>query len=194
MKICSVSDCDSIATRRGWCQKHYKRWKTHGDPEIEFKRAYPRIPAPERFWAKVDKSDGCWIWRGGANGEGYGLFSGGPGPDRKTVIAHRYAWTLLKGEIPDGLHLDHLCRVRRCVRPEHLEPVTPSENLRRAWANPNHGSRRARSHCPNGHPYEAGNVYISRGARICKTCSNARGKAQRAAARAGIPYRDPWRT
>jgi len=88
-------------------------------------------PAADRFWAKVDKSDTCWTWTGSRNGRGYGLFMVAPG---SCVRAHRFAYELLVGPIPDGLQLDHLCGVKACVNPSHLEPVTNEENSRRARA------------------------------------------------------------
>jgi hypothetical protein len=91
----------------------------------------------ERFWSKVDRTDssGCWLWLGQRNAWGYGHF-------RRTVVlgtyvavkAHRYAYTLAIGPIPPGLTLDHLCGRPACVRPDHLEPVTNAENLRRRHA------------------------------------------------------------
>lgn len=85
------------------------------------------MPEAERFWAKVDKSGDCWIYTGSKSTNGYGTvrFNGGYG------LAHRIAFTLTKGAIPDGLDLDHLCRTRACVNPSHLEPVTRKENARR---------------------------------------------------------------
>ena len=84
-------------------------------------------PAPisARFWAKVDKTETCWLWTGGQSA-GYGRF-GFKG--RPNLGAHRFAYELLVGPIPPGLDLDHLCRVRNCVNPDHLEPVTRRENL-----------------------------------------------------------------
>lgn len=92
-------------------------------------RGYPRTA--EAFWARVEKSaDGCWLWSGTVDREGYGKVSDPVG--RGTIGAHRASWFWTHGELPEeGLHLDHLCKVRNCVRPDHLEPVTPGENVRR---------------------------------------------------------------
>ena len=106
----------------------------------------PRPSIEERFWAKVDK-DGpsavswtgdplpgnCWLWTGAASSLGYGKFAGpSQGESDAPWNVHRYAYTLLVGPIPDGLTIDHLCRVPACVNPDHLEPVTQIENNRRA--------------------------------------------------------------
>lgn len=83
----------------------------------------------ERFWAKVDRrSDAeCWLWLAATAGAGYGQF----GANGKSVRAHRYAYEALVGPIPDGLEIDHLCNIRLCVNPGHMEPVTHAENVRR---------------------------------------------------------------
>jgi HNH endonuclease len=82
----------------------------------------------ERFWAKVDKTESCWLWTG-ALAKGYGQFGG---TRKQRIQAHRWAYQELVGSIPEGLELDHLCRVRRCVNPAHLEPVTHSVNIMRS--------------------------------------------------------------
>ena len=82
----------------------------------------------DRFWARVDVGL-CWEWTG-SNDRGYGMFR----LDGRTVRAHRWAWETLVGPIPRGLHLDHLCRNPPCVNPDHLEPVTQPENIRRGHA------------------------------------------------------------
>lgn len=82
----------------------------------------------DRFWSKVDAGGDCWLWTGAKQKSGYGKFSA---PGGKTVLAHRFAYGALVGAIPQGLTLDHLCRVRRCVNPDHLEPVSAIENANR---------------------------------------------------------------
>lgn len=83
----------------------------------------------ERFYRYVARQrNGCWNWTGGTT-KGYGSFSA---VGRKKVYAHRFSWELHRGPIPDGLVIDHLCRNTRCVNPDHLEPVTQLENVRRA--------------------------------------------------------------
>lgn len=80
------------------------------------------------FWAKVRKTDTCWLWFGDRKDTGYGRYKFG----RKNVAAHRFTYELAKGPIPEGLEIDHLCRVRNCVNPDHLEAVTHLVNVRRS--------------------------------------------------------------
>jgi hypothetical protein len=126
----------------------------------------------DRFWSLVDKdgSGGCWLWTGGLTQKGYGRFylgDFGPPDGRFAVnrLAHRLAYDWEVGGLPEyhprGLQIDHLCRVRNCVNPEHMELVTSRENSARGetwiW-------RQRLTHCPNGHPYDlAGN-------RRCDVC------------------------
>jgi hypothetical protein len=118
-------------------------------------------PVADRFWEKVEKiADGCWLWTAGLSQDGYGLFREGPG---RTRPAHRWAYEHIVGEIPEGLQLDHLCRVRNCVNPNHLEPVTAAENSRRARV----------THCKRGHELTPDNVYWQ---RSCKTCRKEKGQ------------------
>jgi HNH endonuclease len=125
----------------------------------------------ERFWAKVRKGDGCWIWAGsndGTHGYGHVTIRG------KNVKAHRIAYVLCVGDIPEGLTIDHLCRTPACVNPTHLEPVTVGENTLRGLAIPtNVARRRARTTCRKGHPYDSENTTVDRrGWRGCRICTN----------------------
>ena len=133
------------------------------------------MPWPERFWAKVEKTDTCWIWIAAlGGGHGYGMIRSPEG--RKMLLAHRVAYELLVGPIPPGLELDHLCRNRRCVNPEHLEPVTHRENILRGDSPPAHQVKI--THCPRGHEYTAGNTYWQGRKRSCLRCRRDRARRQ----------------
>lgn len=107
--------------------------------------AHPlRVPVHVRFWSKVLVGDDCWGWTGALKDNGYGEFGSGRKTARgspEVVYAHRYAYESLVGPVPEGLELDHLCRNRACVRPDHMEPVKHKENCRRA-----HGKGRRRTY------------------------------------------------
>lgn len=120
----------------------------------------------ERFIEKVNKTETCWLWTSGFSLNGYGQFT----IDYQTQLAHRIAYELFIGPIPNGLQIDHLCRVRYCVNPQHLEAVTCRENLMRGET---HAARLARqTHCKNGHAFEGQNVAHDKdGWRRCRTCA-----------------------
>lgn len=129
----------------------------------------------ERFWAKVAKRpDGCWEWLGARVSRGYGQLGSGMA-EPTHVAAHRYSYALHRGPIPPGAELDHLCRNRWCVNPDHLEPVTHRENILRGE---NHVARYARrTHCDRGHPFAGDNLIVRKtGARRCRECQRVAGR------------------
>lgn len=129
-----------------------------------------------RLWGKVEPTGFCWEWTG-SKANGYGqIWSGG-----RLVRAHRVAYELLVGQIPDGLFLDHLCRNRACVNPDHLEPVTNGENARRS---PLMNRYVGMTHCKRGHEFTAANTRRSTaGTRVCRACERERYYRRKAASR-----------
>ena len=118
-----------------------------------------------RLMNKIKRTDDCWNWTG-ALIKGYGKFS----VDNKAKEAHRVSYEIFVGEIPKGMVLDHLCRNPSCVNPEHLEPVTHAENVKRGNAGQNWA---AKTHCPQQHEYTQENTYIdTKGSRNCRECKN----------------------
>lgn len=169
---CSMPACDNAGRlTRGLCRKHYTRLVRYGDPS----RGRPSLE--QRFWSKVKAAEAldCWEWIAGLFPDGYGSVRDETG---KTKRAHRLAWEMLRGEIPDELHLDHLCRNRICVNPWHLDPVSPGENIRRGATGEVARARQlTKTHCPQGHPYSGENLGIaSNGSRQCRTCIRERGR------------------
>lgn len=148
---CKIDGCFKPSFCKSLCSMHYTRLHRYGLVEN------PTPSTEQRFWAKVNKTDSCWLWTASTN-NGYGQFNSSNG-----TLAHRYAYELANGPIPAGLHIDHLCRVRTCVNPIHLEAVTPAENNRRVALN--------RTHCRHGHPYSGDNLFLRKdGRRECRTC------------------------
>jgi hypothetical protein len=147
-----------------------------------------------RFWSKVDKAGpgGCWLWTAGKNRDGYGKFRVGT----RHVLAHRFAYRILRGPIPDGLQLDHVCRNHACVNPDpdHLEPVVQRVNLLRGdgWAAQN----ARKTHCIRGHELSGANLRWERDRcglkRTCLACKRQR-ERQRSARRKAAAARDDAR-
>ena len=162
---CITVDCQRPLHTRGLCLACYKRLRYHN-------QIAPFWPSTEaRFWSKVEKTETCWNWMGWKEPDGYGVFHVKSLP----VRAHRYAYQLTAA-IPDGLVIDHLCRNRGCVNPDHLEPVSSVENLRRSPLAPIVTNPR-KTHCPAGHPYDAANTYVNpKGHRSCRICYREAGR------------------
>lgn len=144
-------------------------------------RVYMRTPPEERFWPKVTAvHTGCWLWTGYRQPSGHGRFGVAAGD---IVQAHRFAYELLIAPIPEGLQIDHLCKVPRCVNPTHMEIVTLQENVRRD--NPIWAINTAKTHCPRGHEYDEANTYRYRGKRKCRKCAVIVQRKRRARIRQG---------
>lgn len=146
-----------------------------------------RTPLAERFWSRVDKSEDCWVWTGPIAANGYGRVANERGEQPPVEWAHRVAYKLTKGPIPDGLVLDHLCRNTRCVNPDHLEAVTQAENLLRG-----HNPSVLRHHagvCKQGHELTPDNAYkngYKKSGRVmfaCRLCRSEREKRRYSAVR-----------
>jgi hypothetical protein len=158
---------------------HASRYQRTGDPLYHPEGS--REATDERFWSRVNKTETCWLWTGRQTEGGYGWFTIG----QRQVRAHRFAF--YNGDIPVGGPgeggLDHLCRVRLCVRPEHLEEVTQAENNRRAETVAAMRAAKAekyRTHCRQGHPRIPENTWCSKtGITACRPCRRERYRRKR---------------
>jgi hypothetical protein len=188
---CSEDGCGKPVRGRGWCGMHYARWSKYSDPQYS---KYHRVPMAERFWLWVDKRgpDECWPWTGYITKRGYGQFC----IDRHSSSgAHRLAYILTVGRIPDGLQIDHMCHERRecqlgnncphrrCCNPAHLKPATNRVNALRGNAPTAVNARK--THCIRKHEFTPANTRINRdGGRSCRACERIRDAKKRAARRA----------
>lgn len=121
-------------------------------------------PVSARIEARItpEPNTGCWLWLGAVGRRGYGTMT----INGQTAMAHRASYEAFVGPIPDGLHIDHLCKVRSCVNPGHLEPVTPAENAARSPK-----PITLQSHCKHGHPFIGENLIWKGKQRACRECS-----------------------
>ena len=185
---CSISGCGAPIKSRGWCKKHYTRWLRHGDPQSA--QAH-HGSFPENLLSRTEQGpDGCVLFTGNVNGDGYGILS----RNNKTVSAHRAAYEHFVGPIPDGMTLDHECHNRdaaceggltclhrRCVNPEHLTPKVMGENVL-ASDRSTSGRNARKTHCIHGHEFTPENTYVPPkrpDRRYCRSCAARRSSARR---------------
>lgn len=189
--FCEIDECGAPVVGRHMCRKHWQRWRKWGDPRVVSSR-WKQTDA-ERFWSHVDRSGDCWAWTGGTK-NGYGTFYVTRDGTDRMQQAHRFAFELERGPIPDGMTLDHLCHTavaddcregskcphRRCVRPDHLDSMPLGDNI-------SAGGNGAKMTCKHGHeftPENTGHHGPDGRYRYCLTCkraTNARAQARRTA-------------
>ena len=129
MSECAVRDCHEKIKARVWCSRHLQRFYRTGDP-YGVRKTVVLGTLSDRLWLRVNKHPTCWLFEGSQSAAGYGQVGDGG----RVFYAHRLAWEMMRGPIPDGMQVDHLCRTRNCVNPDHLELVTPLVNVQRAEA------------------------------------------------------------
>jgi hypothetical protein len=160
---CSIDGCERPTKSRGWCRMHYSRWQRTGDP------AHERPTELERFLALTEKTETCWNWTGFRDA-GYGRFH-----VADEQRAHRWSYKHFVGPIPKGLVLDHVCRNRGCVNPEHLRVVTTKENTFAPGSRAPAKANAQKTHCPKGHEYTPENIGSNGlGGRACLACRKLR--------------------
>lgn len=154
---CTEDGCERPTIARGICRSHYSfyYWR---------KQLTPRPTPLERFLSKLEITEACWLWKGVKVSDNYGSFYA----DGTKGAAHRWSYEWFVGPIPEGLQIDHLCRVHDCVNPDHLEPVTQHENWRRGEAPSAIAFRRGT--CKWGHPWDEKNTRWLGKKRTCREC------------------------
>lgn len=160
---CAFEGCNKPAAHRGYCEGCYSRLRKSG--------ALPLLPKPtfeERLFSRIaENATGCWLWNGARVRDGYGTI----GCNGRNVRVHRVMYEYFIADVPKGLDLDHLCRVRHCVNPWHLDPVTRQVNIIRG---DKPGINAGKTHCPHGHEYTDANTIVYKGSRFCRACKRER--------------------
>lgn len=178
----------STSQRKGErCRRCYRTFRASSD-YVPLRRGRRPTPVSDRVLSRIAAgANGCWIWTGQLNNQGYGAMQfarPGEQPRKRTKLAHRVSYELLVGPIPDGLTIDHLCMVRRCINPGHLEVVTSQENALRSpdtlasrWGH--------RTHCERGHEFTTDNTILRprrdnpvKFYRDCRQCRKDRSPAR----------------
>lgn len=119
---CAVDGCSDQVRSVALCAIHYDRKLRTGDTGSPQRKSFKN--PEDSFWAKVEKTDGCWMWTGANVPRGYGKMTAGG----RLVYAHRWSYERFKGDIPEGMQVDHTCFTTSCVNPEHLRLATPRQN------------------------------------------------------------------
>ena len=162
--MCTETNCQGRRIAKGLCWVHYQRLRRTGTTSPRIRKiplpARVRPDAESRFWASIERTEDCWLWARPLQPTGYGAFRIGG----KSVFAHRFSYELMVGPIPHPLTIDHLCRVRACVNPDHLEAVTLKVNVLRGM-NPAAINARKMT-CQKGHPFSK----RANGTRGCYLC------------------------
>lgn len=177
-RICAIEGCTKTSHVRGWCKTHYARWRKYGDPRYSVGR-YSRGTPFERVMTRVTRMPGpldteCWVCGYASTAAGYATVHIQEGSRNQPHLAHRITYEALRGKIPDGLVIDHLCRNPPCVNPDHLEPVTQRENFLRGLHSTAQSVRT--NTCKRGHSLK--DAWVSKGKRRCRQCGNDQQRAR----------------
>lgn len=177
MLTCEVVDCNVPQLCKGMCRPHRRRVLLYGSPH-ERRMLYGE-PLAVRLFAKVRVAEnGCWLFEPAVKVAWYGKVK----TDWGAANVHVIVWNWLRGPVPDGLELDHLCRNKACCNPDHLEAVSHKENCRRGRGPEVARSRRfTQTHCKRGHEFNLVNTIYKKKQRVCRICKREWQRARRAA-------------
>lgn len=172
--FCSVDGCERAVVSRGLCNNHYKRVRAHGDPlagGISPLRGQS-LQARHAHYTDQRQPDECWPWLASLSPKGYGQLQDGT----SNVAAHRVAYEMAHGPIPEGHQVHHTCETKACQNPAHLVAMEPGAHTLAGSGFSGTNSRK--THCKRGHPLTPDNVYSYGGNRACKTCAIQRARSQ----------------